>query len=249
MTSIKFVLPLFFLPLLLACNRPEKQDVQDKPTGYVEEKIEEAADAVEQDSAIANTIEDEYAYASAADTTFVVLNTYAHDFAYEMKYATEDNFLKEKVYTCDQCLIRKEVADALKNANNNLRSRGLRIKFYDCYRPLDIQKKMWKIYPNPSYVANPYSSTGSIHNRGGAVDITLVTLDDQELEMGTSFDHFGKEAHHAYTNLPDTVLSNRRLLKETMEIHGFNAITSEWWHYSFRAASRYPVSNFSVDCE
>lgn len=187
-------------------------------------------------------------YANVHDTAFVVMNEFATGFAYDMKYATDDNFLKKRVYSCDQCLLRKEVAEAIQKANNSLLEQGLRIKFFDCYRPVDVQKQMWEIYPNARYVANPYGA-GSIHNRGGAVDITLENLEGIELDMGTGFDHFGREAHHAYTNLPDTVLSNRILLKSTMEAHGFKAITSEWWHYGFRSATKYALSNFSTECD
>mgnify|MGYP006186397759 CR=1 FL=1 len=90
--------------------------------------------------------------------------------------------------------------------------KGFRIKLFDCYRPLDIQKKMWKIVSNPEYVADP--KKGSIHNRGGAVDISLVDAKGKEVEMGTSFDFFGFQASHNYTNLPDAVKANRKFLKK-----------------------------------
>lgn len=183
-----------------------------------------------------------------SDTIFVNLKEYTNGFAYDMKYATDDNFLNEVVYSCDNCLLRKEVADALVKANDSLRKHEVKIKFFDCYRPVDVQKKMWEIYPDARYVANPYT-TGSIHNRGGAVDITLVDLNGNELEMGTSFDHFGKKAHHSYSDLPDSVLSNRKLLKGILESFGFNSISTEWWHYNFKNAKKYSLSNFKTECE
>lgn len=238
----------FFLwTLLLSCNSPERKNEQNDLAEIME--VEAPKDSVVPEPDIAVTIKGKPSYESVPDTGFVVMNNYADGFAYDMKYATEENFLETRVYPCEQCLLRKEVAAALREANEKLTSRGLRIKFYDCYRPLDVQKQMWEIFPNPLYVANPNTTVGSIHNRGGAVDITLITLDGQELDMGTGFDHFGKEAHHAYANLQDTVLANRRLLKETMEAYGFKSITSEWWHYSFKAAGKYSVSNFSVKCD
>lgn len=184
---------------------------------------------------------------SLPDTSFVRLEDYSKDFVYDMKYATTDNFLKEKVYDCDECYTRVSTAKALIAVNHTLMDKGYRIKFFDCYRPHSIQKKMWEIYPNPTYVADP--AKGSIHNKGGAVDITLVTLDGEELDMGTPFDFFGKEAHHAYTQLSEEVLNNRMLLKEAMEAHGFNAITSEWWHYNYGPTLNYGVADFTWDCE
>ncbi|MEO1050973.1 MAG: M15 family metallopeptidase [Bacteroidota bacterium] len=183
------------------------------------------------------------------DTAFVSLNDYADGFLYDMKYASADNFLKQQVYSCSDCVIRKEVADALIACNKEfLEKHDLRIKLFDCYRPLSVQKQMWSIFPDGRYVANPYKS-GSIHNRGGAVDITLVDLQSKELDMGTSFDHFGEEAHHAFQNLPQTVLANRKLLKGVMENHGFKAIRTEWWHYNYRGARSYPLSDFKTDCQ
>lgn len=182
------------------------------------------------------------------DSSFVTMQIYTEGFEYNMKYATEDNFLNKKVYTCEECLLRKEVADALVITNKVFMERGYRIKFFDCYRPLDIQKLMWEIVPDARYVANPNNS-GSIHNRGGAVDITLVDMNCNELDMGTDFDHFGNEAHHSYLELTDTILANRRLLKTVMEANGFRSISSEWWHYSYKNARQYNLSNFQTTCK
>lgn len=181
-----------------------------------------------------------------ADTTFVRLADFSGDFAYEMRYAGTNNFLKEKVYDCAECYTRVKTAKALIAANADFMERGLRIKFFDCYRPNSVQHKMWKIFPNPQYVADP--DKGSIHNKGGAVDITLVDLQGNALDMGTDFDFFGPRAHHDHTDLSQEVLDNRKLLKETMEAHGFWSIRTEWWHYNLGAGSNDPVANFQWDC-
>lgn len=184
---------------------------------------------------------------SLADTTFVRLADYSTDFVYDMRYATKNNFLKEKVYDCAECYTRVKTAKALLKANKELMSLGYRIKFFDCYRPNSVQYKMWEIVPNPQYVANP--KKGSIHNKGGAVDITLVTLEGKELDMGTDFDFFGKKAHHDNLDLSKMILTNRKLLKDTMEKHGFWSIRTEWWHYNLSAASNDKVANFKWKCD
>ncbi len=181
------------------------------------------------------------------DTSFVYLENWSVSFSYDMKYAGTDNFIKMKVYDCDKCLVRKEVALALIEANEEFNSIGFHIKFFDCYRPLEVQKIMWKIYPVEGYVANPYNG-GSNHNRGGAVDVTLVDENGDELDMGTAFDFFGKEAHHDYQELSSEVLQNREILKSIMEKYGFKAINMEWWHYNFNSSVRYPLSNFKTNC-
>lgn len=181
------------------------------------------------------------------DTTFVNLKDYSADFVYDMKYATEDNFLKAKVYDCAECFLRLKTVNALVEANKKFIKKGYRIKLFDCYRPLDIQKRMWEIVSNPEYVANP--AKGSIHNRGGAVDITLVDSSGKELEMGTTFDFFGKEASHNYTNLSVQIINNRKFLKSVMIESGFNSFDSEWWHYNLKTGLNDKVSNVKWDCD
>ncbi|WP_299164529.1 M15 family metallopeptidase [uncultured Eudoraea sp.] len=181
-----------------------------------------------------------------ADTTFVRLADYSSDFEYDLRYATENNFLKAKVYNCAECYTRVKTAKALIKANNDFIKQGYKIKFYDCYRPNSVQYKMWEIVPNPQYVANPVK--GSIHNKGGAVDITLETLSGDELDMGTDFDFFGKKAYHDNTDLPKEILKNRKVLKETMEKYGFWSVRTEWWHYNLSSASNDRIADFKWEC-
>lgn len=181
------------------------------------------------------------------ENAFVNLKNYSNDFVFDMKYATADNFLKEQVYPCDECFLRVKTIKALLHANQAFIAKGYRIKLYDCYRPLAIQKKMWKIVPNPTYVANP--KKGSIHNKGGAVDITLVDSLGVELNMGTGFDFFGPEAGHNYTDLSAEILANRQLLKSIMLQYNFKSFDSEWWHYNLNNSATDEVSNLKWRCE
>ncbi len=186
-------------------------------------------------------------FVGLADTTFIRLADFNDGFAYDMRYATDNNFLKAKMYDCAECYTRVKTAKALLKANKAFKKNGVKIKFYDCYRPNSVQYEMWKIVPNPQYVANPVK--GSIHNKGGAVDITLVTLNGEELDMGTDFDFFGKKAYHDNLDLPQNILDNRKLLKETMEKHGFWSIRTEWWHYNLSTASNDRIANFKWKCQ
>ncbi|WP_315698451.1 D-alanyl-D-alanine dipeptidase [Capnocytophaga canimorsus] len=178
---------------------------------------------------------------------FVNIQALSDDFILDLKYATTDNFLKQAVYDCAECFLRKETAKALVAANESFKKLGYRIKIFDCYRPLSVQQKMWSILPGTHYVANP--AKGSKHNRGAAVDITLVDSNGNELDMGTAFDYFGKEAHHNYQNLPSQVIKNRKLLKEVMDKHNFRSIYSEWWHYEFRPERDSKIENFTWECQ
>jgi zinc D-Ala-D-Ala dipeptidase len=181
-----------------------------------------------------------------SDTTFVNLKDYSSDFVFDMRYATEDNFLKAQVYDCAECYLRFKTVKALIKANDRFIKMGYKIKLFDCYRPLSVQKKMWKIVSNPEYVADP--AKGSIHNRGGAVDITLVDENGTELNMGTAFDFFGKEAAHDYEGFSREILKNRKKLRKAMLKSGFKSFDSEWWHYNLTGSNKDPLSDFKWNC-
>lgn len=182
----------------------------------------------------------------ADSNAFVNLRNYSNDFVFDMKYATADNFLKEKVYPCDECFLRVKTVKALLEANKSFLKKGYKIKLYDCYRPKAIQKKMFQLVPDPNFVANP--KKGSIHNRGGAVDISLVDSLGVEVNMGTKFDFFGEEASHNYQNLSDEILANRKFLKEIMLQNNFRIFESEWWHYNLNGSNKDEVSNKKWSC-
>lgn len=168
-------------------------------------------------------------------------------FELDIRYATSSNFTEEVLYDCAKCLLLPEVAQAIINANYYFCDRGYKIKFFDCYRPLSIQKIMWKKVPNPIYVADP--KKGSVHNRGASIDLTIVTLEGKELDMGSDYDYFGRASHTDFYELPKTVLENRKLLQEGVKAFGFSTIQSEWWHFSFLPKSNSPVLDIPFDCK
>ncbi|RZS99802.1 M15 family metallopeptidase [Aquimarina brevivitae] len=186
-------------------------------------------------------------FSNIQDDEFVNIEELSNNFMLDMRYATNNNFLKESVYDCAKCFVRGKVAKAILQAQKELMRKGYRIQFFDCYRPHSVQKKMWKIVSDPGYVANPKG--GSVHNRGAAIDITLTDLKGNPLDMGTDFDHFGKEAAHAYAKLSDEVKENRKLLRTTMEKYGFTTIRTEWWHYNFQGGKKYEIADFTWDCQ
>jgi D-alanyl-D-alanine dipeptidase len=114
------------------------------------------------------------------------------------------------------------------------------LKIFDAYRPYSVTVKFWELVKDERYVANP--SKGSGHNRGIAVDLTVINLKTgKELNMGTGFDNFSDTAHHAFTKLPEEVLQNRLLLRSTMEKYGFKAFDTEWWHYYLANGERFGI--------
>jgi D-alanyl-D-alanine dipeptidase len=147
----------------------------------------------------------------------------------DMKYATEDNFTKKKLYQSNTCFLRKSTAAKLDAVQKKLEGMNLGLKVWDCYRPLAVQRILWAILPDERYVANP--ENGSRHNRASSVDVTLVDSHGKELQMPTGFDDFSPRAYHHYQDLPHQAIRNRELLKGLMEKAGFISLSEEWWHY------------------
>ncbi len=116
---------------------------------------------------------------------------------------------------------------------------------WDAYRPLSVQKIFWSIYPDSRYVANP-STGGSVHNRGCAVDVTLVNLDGDELVMPSAFDDFSSQASPGNPNMSAEARANLDVLRMAMINVGFNASTSEWWHFSDSDWRQFPVADVDL---
>ena len=163
----------------------------------------------------------------------------------EVRYATADNFMKEKLYPAARCFLRRETAAKLSRVQDSLGGVGLGLKIYDGYRPLSVQKKMWARFPFEGYVADP--AKGSNHNRGAAVDVALVDPQGNELAMPSGYDEFSERSHRDYAAGPRAALKNREILSEAMEKEGFKGISTEWWHFDDLDCKQYPVLDLPIE--
>jgi D-alanyl-D-alanine dipeptidase len=164
----------------------------------------------------------------------------------DIRYATPNNFTKSVLYPCGRCFLHPTVAKALQYAVKDFRKLGYNIILFDCYRPLSIQRKLWEKVPDSRYVTPP--AKGSMHNRGAAVDISLQDIKSKkELDMGTPYDYFGKEAYMDYEDITPVAAKNRKLLHTTLVKYGFKPIRTEWWHFSF-SGSGATISEWNWTC-
>jgi D-alanyl-D-alanine dipeptidase len=176
----------------------------------------------------------------------VSLTNYLHPLLVDFRYATQQNFTGKALYKHPAAFLRLPAARMLQSVQLALRPYNLGLKIYDAYRPYSVTVQMWEIIPDERYAANP--SRGSGHNRGIAVDVTLVNLQTgEELPMPTGFDDFSQRAHHDFMQLDSTVIGNRKLLRETMEKNGFVALETEWWHYSLPDPKKYQLLDLDFD--
>jgi D-alanyl-D-alanine dipeptidase len=164
----------------------------------------------------------------------------------DLKYCGKDNFMKQQLYPkkLSTTYLRSPAANALKKVQAALISKGLGLKIWDAYRPYSATVKMWEPVKDDRYAADP--KFGSGHNRGIAVDLTIINISSgRELDMGTGFDHFSDTAHSDFKNLPQNVLDNRKLLRTLMEENGFKVLDTEWWHFYLPDAKKYALMDLS----
>ena len=158
----------------------------------------------------------------------------------DIRYATGNNFVHRPMYQSAKAYARLPVVLALKDVEADLQKKGLGLKIYDAYRPYSVTVKFYEMTPDTNFVADPRK--GSKHNRGCAVDLSLINLKTgKELDMPTGFDSFSKAAAANYEGLSKQKTDNRELLKSVMQAHGFKVIGTEWWHYDFNGWQQYPL--------
>lgn len=160
-----------------------------------------------------------------------------------MPYAGQKNVAGKALYPVEKCALRQSVAMRLQRAARRVESKGLRLKLFDCYRPLSVQRALWAVKPDERYVANPVK--GSRHNRGAAVDLTLTDAAGEELKMPSAYDDFSEKAHRGQGSRE--ALENLAILDEAMTAYGFTGLPTEWWHYDAKGWESYPLEDRELD--
>ncbi|MBQ8708707.1 MAG: M15 family metallopeptidase [Succinivibrionaceae bacterium] len=204
---------------------------------------------------------------SGADTdpsAFVVVED--ENIVREIRYRTSHNFTGSPVpgYRDDIVLLTRPAAQALKKAARLAAKDGYRLKIYDSYRPQqavdgfmswagDAQNMGLKEEFYPDLQKNElfrlgYVARKSSHTRGSAVDLTLVDADGKELDMGGTYDYFGRISHYGYSGISKKAAANRAYLRGIMDAAGFRPLFNEWWHFSLKKEP-YPQLYFRFPLE
>lgn len=166
------------------------------------------------------------------DDEYVIVKKYIPDIYVELRYATENNFTGVKIYDFTEAYLRYGTVKKLAQVQKELKQHGYSLKIWDAYRPFEAQQKLWEVYPDPNYVANPANGMKK-HNLGGTVDITMVAADGTVISMPTEFDDFSLKADRDYSDIEDEeAVKNVMILQNAMENNGFTGYQGEWWDYS-----------------
>ncbi|RHK43741.1 hypothetical protein DW067_10355 [Lachnospira eligens] len=166
------------------------------------------------------------------DDEYVLVNKYIPDIYVELMYATDNNFTGVRIYDFTDAYLRYGTVKKLANVQKELKEQGYSLKIWDAYRPFEAQQKLWEVYPDPNYVANPANGMRR-HNLGGTVDITMVAADGSIIPMPTEFDDFSLKADRNYSDIDnEEAVKNVMILQTAMENNGFTGYQGEWWDYS-----------------
>jgi D-alanyl-D-alanine dipeptidase len=151
----------------------------------------------------------------------------------DLRYAATDNFTGQQLYPADaRCLVHQDLAQGLAVAAEVLGKSGEVLVFWDCYRPHDVQVRMFEAVPNPNWVARP-SEYARSHESGRSVDVTLADGHyGWRVDMGTDFDDFSPRSHaNATEGITAAQQANRQRLRAAMAAGGLTVYSGEWWHF------------------
>ncbi|MGQ7853555.1 M15 family metallopeptidase [Pedobacter sp. WC2501] len=164
----------------------------------------------------------------------------------DIRYATKNNFMRQVMYKQARAFARKPVVESLKKIQKELNKKGYGLKIFDGYRPYAITVEFYKKASDKNFVANP--AKGSKHNRGCAVDLTLINLKTgKELVMPTPYDSFSATAAAKYENISPEARKNRDFLIAIMAKYQMNVLENEWWHYDFSGWRNYDLMDIPFE--
>ena len=209
---------------MTACGQKKNvttDDVSEKETANIQETA--AQEIITQEITTEKEPEDD---------EYVLVNKYIPDIYVELMYATDNNFTGVRIYDFTDAYLRYGTVKKLANVQKELKEQGYSLKIWDAYRPFEAQQKLWEVYPDPNYVANPANGMRR-HNLGGTVDITMVAADGSIIPMPTEFDDFSLKADRNYSDIDnEEAVNNVMILQNAMENNGFTGYQGEWWDYS-----------------
>ena len=224
-----FITAIMIMAGMTACGQKKNvttDDVSEKEMANIQET---AAQEVTAQEIITQEITTEK---EPENDEYVLVKKYIPDIYVELRYATENNFTGVKIYDFTEAYLRYGTVKKLTQVQKELKQQGYGLKIWDAYRPFEAQQKLWEVYPDRNYVANPANGMKK-HNLGGTVDITMVAADGTVISMPTEFDDFSLKADRDYSDIEDEeAVKNVMILQNAMENNGFTGYQGEWWDYS-----------------
>ena len=210
--------------------------ITDEDDVWINGKLSDNAAVYSEESPVDSVVDPQML--EPAMDEFVLVEAWLPNVRTELHYATENNFTGQIIYSFDNAWLRYGTVQKLAKAQEKLAALRYSLLIWDAFRPIEAQWKLWEVFPDPVYVANPENGFSS-HSRGNTVDVTLVTSDGKNVEMPSGFDDFSLLADRDYSDVSEEAAQNALLLETIMINCGFIPYSGEWWHFS--DADSYPV--------
>lgn len=184
--------------------------------------------------------------AATTPPDLVDLARFDHRLRFDIRYATQNNFMGRVLYPVAKAVLQRPAAEALSRVQTRAQAAGYGLLIFDAYRPWRITREMWEETPpeKREFVADP--AAGSRHNRGCSVDLTLHR-DGVEVAMPSPYDDFTPAAYRSNTAAPPEALAASRMLEEWMVAEGFIPLANEWWHYDWKDWRDYPIMDVRLE--
>lgn len=246
----------------------EISDANGKKLGYAKDGF---MHAIDQDCTVYAELPIEYGKAKTNEDTYV--NAYSHlvdvrkyfrtyetteeayggldlkniDIIISMKLSTNETTIKEPFYNRNLCMLQYDILPMLKEAIELFRKDGYTVIIYDAYRPTSVQQRWFDVVRVHKWVADPSRGMGGVHDRGTAIDMSLIDKDGNLLEMPTPMHTFTEASSRLSPDMTETARANMDYMKEIMVSCGFTYINSEWWHFQDVNTKYYLPTDHPID--
>lgn len=178
----------------------------------------------------------------------VELTSLEPEIGMDIRYATTNNFMDTRFYSEAKAFAQRPAAEAAVRVHQKLKKRfGLGLLVHDAYRPWRVTKMFWDATPNSmrDFVANP--ANGSRHNRGCAIDLTLMDIQTRmPIKMVSGYDEFSQRSYPLYPGGTTRQRWYRNLLRHEMQDQNFQVYEFEWWHFDFDGWEKYRIGNIEL---
>ncbi|MDG1136423.1 MAG: M15 family metallopeptidase [Bacteroidales bacterium] len=176
----------------------------------------------------------------------VDIEEYVPGIKLDIKYASPNNLIGERIYPVSKAIVRRPLAESLYKIQKSLNNYGLGLVIFDGYRPYGATVRVYELYKDTNFIASPWQ--GSHHNRGASVDVSLIDLEyGQEIQMPTGYENYSEASHINYQNLPKNVLDNREILISEMQNNGFKVNPKKWWNFDFIGWQEYDIMDLTFE--
>ncbi len=164
-----------------------------------------------------------------------------------MKLSTSETTIGQPFYTRNLCMLQYDTLQLLIKAIERFRRDGYTVVIYDAYRPTSVQQRWFDVVKVHKWVANPSIGMGGVHDRGTAIDMSLIDKDGNELEMPTPMHTFTNDSARNSENMTETARENMNYMMRVMVACGFTYINSEWWHFQDKNTASYLPTDHPID--